>query len=174
MSDLSTLDTDDLRSMAVTHLDATTIAFDEVDELLDALVDRDSLAVLLYDLAELKRRLAEVYAHCEARLINEAGEKSFVIPNLGKFEVRSATKRTKWDWDRLVPTLVQKARQEMRLDSTTGEVESEGEATARVLRDTVSISSAKLTGLRARDIDPDEWCVVGEQTFSVQLPPRDL
>lgn len=165
-------DSDELEEYAGVKIAEIAAAFRALDQVCDQIVDRDALASLLMDLRDAKKQAADVYATCEKRLLNEAGERSFEVPMLGRFEVKRATKRTGWVWDRLIPDLVAKAREERRFNSDSGEVEGEGEATARVLRDCVSFSSAKVTGLRARGLSDDDYCTVEEGGYSVMLPSR--
>lgn len=167
---LTDLDTTELARKATEHVAAIVEALDALDLTIDALVDRDSLATLLYDLRDVKQRVAEVYGACESHVIEEAGERSFDLPNLGRFEVRKSVKRSKWDHDSLVSVLVRKANEERKFNSTTGEVEPEGEAVARTLRDCISFGQGKVTGLRARGIEADEFCQVDGETYSVSLP----
>lgn len=171
---MTDLDTHELVESANEHLAVLDRVLDLLDVTVTQLVDRDSLAAVLYALRDVKRRAAEVYSACERALLSEAGDKSFVVPNLGKFEVKRSTKRSGWRHDELVPVLVSKAMEERHFDGTSGEVESEGHAVARVLRDCISFGAGKVTGLRDRGIQADEYCQVDEASYSVQLPPPVL
>lgn len=168
----SRCDSDELEEYADAKIAEVSAALRALDQVLSEIVDRDTLASLLMDLRDVKKQAGDVFATCERRLLNEAGERSFDVPMLGRFEVRRSTKRTGWVWDRLIPDLIAKAREERRYNSDSGEVEGEGEATARVLRDCVSFSSAKVTGLRARGLSDDDYCTVEEGAYSVMLPAR--
>ena len=170
---MTDLDSTDLAREATALVGTINEALDAIDSALEELVDRDLLATLLYDLRDSRTRVAEVYATCEARLLSEAGEKSFIVANLGKFEVRAKKGRTGWKHDELVPALVAHANTERRLNGDTGEVEPEGHAVARVLRDCISFGAGKVTGLKARGFQVDEWCQVSDDGWTVQLPPRE-
>lgn len=165
-------DSDELEEFTDSKVVDASAALRNIDSVLPDMVDRDALASLLMDLRDLKKQADEVFKACEQRLLNEAGERSFDVPMLGRFEVKRGTKRTGWVWDRLIPDLVAKAREERRYNQDSGEVEGEGEATARVLRDCLSFSSAKVTGLRARGLSDDDYCQVEEGAYSVMLPSR--
>lgn len=166
------LDADELEEFCDAKVATITAALRDLDSVLEDMVDRDTLASLLMDLRDVKKQAGDVFSSCEKRLLNEAGERSFDVPMLGRFEVKKGTKRTGWVWDRLIPDLVAKAREERRFNADSGEVEGEGEATARVLRDCLSFSQAKVTGLRARGLSDDEYCTVEEGAYSVMLPSR--
>lgn len=171
-ADLSTLDADELASMAETHLSYIAQALDELDRLSAELVDRDALAGLLVELRDVKVAAARVYTNVESRLLAEAGERTFEVPSLGRFEVKKVVKRTGWRWDELVPVLVDKAQQERHFDGKSGEVEPEGVAVARVLRECVGFGYGKVRPLAARGVQVDEFCNVEEDGWTVQLPAR--
>lgn len=176
MADLSSFDTDELERIADEHLATLNRSLDDLAALTDALIDRDALAGILIQLRDVKARAGEVYAGFEAAVLSEAGERSFVVPQFGRFEVKPRKKRTGWVWDRLVPDLVTYARVEepRRVAPSTGEVESEGEVVARVMRDCVSMSGGKVTGLRARGIQPDAYCNEEDDGWTLSLPPVDV
>ena len=166
------LDADELAAHAETHLTTLLALLDELDRLVDVQVDRDSLAALLVGLRDVKTSAARVFANAERALLSEAGEKTFDVAGLGRFEAKKSIKRSAWRFDELVPVLVAKANEERHYDANTGTVEGEGEAVARVLRDCVSFGYGKVTGLRARGIDVDEWCQVDGEAWSIVLPKR--
>lgn len=157
-----------------TYLTGIKTALDRLDTIADELDDPQVLAATLLDLASVKRQAGEVYAHVEKSLLEVVGERTLDVPNLGRFTVKKTVKRSGWVWDRLVPDLVEKARQERRFNQDSGEVEGEGEATARVLRDCVGFSYAKVTGLKARQLNADEYCTIDGETWSVQLPSTEF
>lgn len=164
------LDADELAQHAETHLTTLVALLDELDRLCDVQVDRDALAALLVGLRDVRTAVGRVYSNAERALISEAGTRTFEVAALGRFEVRKNIKRTGWRWDELVPVLVAKAGTERLYDGTSGEVEPEGEAVARVLRECVGFSYGKVKALTARAIQPDEFCEVDEDGWSVTLP----
>lgn len=171
-ADLSTLDADELVEAANEHLAAIDMALDSIDRIAAELADRDALAGLLVELRDVKVAAARVYTNVESVLLAEAGEKTFEVPHLGRFEVKKVVKRTGWRWDELVPVLTAKALQERHYDGEAGEVESEGHAVARVLRDCIGFSYGKVRALEARGVQVDEFATVDGESWSVQLPAR--
>jgi hypothetical protein len=73
-----------------------------------------------------------------------------------------------------VPVVVARALDERQVDEATGEYERESSAVARVLRECISLGAGKVTGLRARGIQPDEFCKEEPDGWAVMLPPRSL
>lgn len=171
-ADLSTLDADELAAAAETQLSYIVGALDELDRIAVQLADRDALAGLLVELRDVKVAAARVYTNTETVLLGEAGERSFDVPHLGRFTIKKAVKRSDWRWDELVPVLTAKALQERHYDGEAGEVESEGHAVARVLRDCIGFSYGKVRALEARGVQIDEFCQLDGESWSVQLPAR--
>ncbi len=66
-----------------------------------------------------------------------------------------------------------RALDERKLDELTGEYDSEGAAVARVLEQCAR-PSWRLTPLRELGLDPDEWCEVEPDGWSIKLPGRTL
>ena len=66
---------------------------------------------------------------------------------------------------------------ERMLDAAAGEERSTADLTgweaAQALRECISFGAGKVTGLRARGLQPDEYCKETPDGWSVQLPPRD-
>lgn len=170
MTDLSTLDADELAQVAGEHVARITDALNALDAIAKQVADLDTLSMLLLSLRDVKRSAGEVYDAYRDRVLDEAGEKVWDSP-FGRFEIVKRTKRTGWRHDQLVPALVAHARfEESRLLSRDGEVEGEGEVVARVLRDTISFGAGKVRGLQARGFTPDEWCNAEEDGYDVRLP----
>lgn len=176
---LTDLDTDDLTNLAHDQLDAIDKALDTLTDIAEALVDRDAIAAVLYELHAAvvgwptkqhpaKARL--VLDAYKAALLSEAGERAFDTAQ-GRWEIKKSTKRTGWQWDALIPRLVAAGQTERRIiDPEAGEVESEGHAVARALRESVSFSGAKVTGLRARGIDASDYCNEEDGGYDLMVP----
>lgn len=131
-------------------------------------------AEILAMLRDVKADAARAYSAVEQTVIAAAGKKSYEVPGLGMVEIKKSTKRSAWRHDELVPVIVSHALDERQFDPDTGEaLEREAETVARVLRECVSFGAGKVTGLRARGIQPDEFCVEQEDGYSVRLPPRN-
>lgn len=168
--ELAGMDTDDLARAARSAVGDAVAALEDLALVVGHLVDRDRLAATLVDVRDVKKLAADVYSTVETALVSEAGEKSFDVPSLGRFEVRKKTKRSGWRHDELVPVLVAKANEERRLNTESGEVETEGHAVARVLRACISFGAGKVTGLRERGLQVDEWCNEEDDGYAVMLP----
>lgn len=130
------------------------------------------VAHLLSDLRAIKKDAARAYDEVERALLSLMGERKQEIPGLGVVEVKGSPRRTKWRHDELIPVIVSRALDERVFDPETGEAqEREAETVARVLRECISFGAGKVTGLRARGIQPDEYCQEDEMHYSIVLPP---
>lgn len=143
--------------------------FDEhVDE---ELPTAEQLAIILGAIRDCRADLAVLYGKVEAGLMSMAGEKRFTVEGLGEVEIRKSTKRSNWDSEGLTRNLVALALDERVLDETSGEYEPAWEAVARVLMECAR-PSWRVTPLRARGLQIDEWCSEEPGSYAVQLPPR--
>lgn len=134
-------------------------------------LDRDARATLMCAVRDCRADLATLLSVIEADLLTEAGERRFVVPGIGEVEVRRANKRSGWDNEGLTRKVVALALDERVLDETSGEYEPAHEAVARVLSECAR-PSWRVTPLRARGIQVDEFCSEEQGAYSVQLPPR--
>lgn len=175
MTDLASLDTDELARTAELHIGDIRSSLEKIAELTDHLVDRDALVIVLADLRDVltgKQSLASrVLGEVEAQLLSECNEKTFDTP-FGRVEVKRSTGWRGTKWDDLLPVLAQKARERRFLNTDAGQVEGEAEAAIRTLRECVSMSGIKTTGLKALDLAPDEYATPNDQGYSIKLPPR--
>lgn len=133
----------------------------------------DDVALCLYDMASVKRLAGRVYADMERHylsLCSDPSDRKREVLGVGLVEVRKRTKRTGWRMDELIPVVVARALDERKADEETGEIEREAVAVARAMRECLSISTGKVTGLRARGIQPDEFCLEEPDGYSVVLP----
>lgn len=176
---LSELDAEDLTSIAHGHLDDITAALKGLSEVAEHLTDRDSLAALVYELhakfvgwptkgAPAMARL--VLDEFKAALLSEAGERTFETVQ-GRWEIRQSKNRTGWKHDELIPVVVKAGQRERRIiDPENGEVEDEGFAVARALRECFSLGAGKIRGLQARGIDPADYCNEEPGSYDVVIP----
>jgi hypothetical protein len=136
--------------------------------------DRDELARLLVAIRDVRAAFAAFADRVESDLLIESGDKSWVVDGLGEVEIKRSIRRTGWRYDELVPIVVARVADEpgVLFDPETGErvpwTESAHRIAAR-LRECFSFS-AKVTGLRAIGIQPDEFCTEDEAAWSVRLP----
>lgn len=141
------------------------------DDSINTVTDPVDGVFLLAALRDMKQDLARVYEATEKHLLSLMGDKKMEVDGIGLVEVKRRTKRTQWRHDELWPVVVARALDERLLDEETGEYESAAEVVSRVLRDCMS-PSWKVTGLRARGIQPDEFCTEEQEGYSVVLPSR--
>lgn len=128
------------------------------------------LARALAILRDLKQDAATIYSEIEQRYLDslpDYGDR-VEVPGLGVVETHRRTKRTKWDTDALVADVLGAAAGD---DRAVGDLDPWEAVTA--LRECISFGAGKVTGLRARGLQPDEYCQETPDGWSVQLPPRD-
>lgn len=101
-------------------------------------------------------------------LADRLGREGHQLPDGRIAQVRRGKDRTEWDHDALIRLVVARGRDERKLDEETGEYEPEGEAVARALMECAR-PSWRLTPLRARGIDPDEYCASSPGRVSVVI-----
>lgn len=137
----------------------------------DARSNPEACAIVLAAIRDARQDLAKFAATVEADLMAAAGERRFTVDGLGEVEIKKTTKRTQWANEDLTKVVVARALDERIVDEATGEYEPREQAVARVLSECAR-PSWRLTPLRARAIDPDEFSTVTEESYGVQLPPR--
>lgn len=123
------------------------------------------LAALLFQLDLLISDVRMYRSRIEQEVARRSDTKLVEFPG-GTAEVKAGAKRTQWDNDLLYSHVVSRALDERQVDEGTGEYEPEGQAVARVLNECAR-PSWRLTPLRARGIDPDQFCNVEWGTPSV-------
>ena len=154
-----------------------------VAELYDVLADavaaesRDELVTLLVYIRDLRADLAALAKAVECELMPLAGEKQFVVPNIGEVTIRKQTRRTGWKHDLLLPVLIARIMDEPEtiFDRETGELlpyVQIGHNLTRRLRECVSFGAGKVTGLKAIGLDEEDFCTVTPDGYGVELPPR--
>ncbi len=132
----------------------------------------ESLAIILAAIRDCKADLTILQKKVEQELVAVAGKKRFVVEGMGEVEVRKSTKRNEWDHEGLARVLTAMAADERIVDTETGEYERESDAVARVLTECAGISYWRVTPLRARHIQVDEFCHEEPADWQVQLPKR--
>jgi hypothetical protein len=129
------------------------------------------LAIILAAIRDARADLSVLARKAEQHLLELAGEKRFMVAGLGEINIHGVIKRTRWENEALTRVLVALALDERRLDEQTGEYEPAHEAVARVLSECAR-PAWRVTPLRARGIQVDEFCQEDFDGYSVQLPPR--
>lgn len=133
----------------------------------------DDLARLLVAIRDARAALASFADDVSRDLLVLMGDKKMVVEGVGEVEAVKSTKRTKWENGTLARKVIALAYDERQFDEQTGEYEEAGAAVARVLLECAR-PSWRLGPLRARGIDPDEYCTVDEGVFTVRLPGREI
>lgn len=112
----------------------------------------------------LRRQLSVLERHVEDHVATLMPSKRVEIPGLG-MERRTSTSRTEWQTDGLLGELLYQTRAD-----ESGEIHEEGHA-GRLLEAIKQCASFswKVTGLRARGFEIDEWCREGEPKQTVQV-----
>lgn len=132
--------------------------------------DLDRAVSDLARLREIRQALAMWEGELTDWLADALGRNATDVDGVGRVEVKRGANRKEWDNDSLWRVVVSKARDERIANEMTGEYESEGEAVARVLADCMR-PSWRLTPLKDRGIDPDEFCSVSPGKTSVVITP---
>lgn len=123
----------------------------------------------LHELREIKQALTMWEGVLTDWIADYLGRNTMDLDGVGHVEVKHGANRKEWDNDALWRLVVARARDERKIDPETGEaLESEGEAVGRVLGECMR-PSWRLTPLRERDIDPDEYCQVSPGKTSVVI-----
>lgn len=120
----------------------------------------DEAARRLAALKAQRKELDVLMGDLESWLAERLPRGGMAVEGVGWLEAKPATKRTQWDHDEVVRHVTARARDERQVDPETGEYEPVEEAIVRVLRECAGIGYWKVTGLRARGLDPDEFCTV--------------
>lgn len=135
-----------------------------------ACTDRDRLAACLADMRSARAQVNEAYADVEKALLAVAGEKRFEVPMVGVVEVKRRTKRSGWDHDYLLRAVLDSRR----VNTATGEIVDETPVDKVASVYALKGYNASLEAIRARGLDPDEFCRAEPDGWSVKLPTRGL
>lgn len=131
----------------------------------------EQLVLMMVAIRNCRQDLASLYDEMEQMLLSLNSGREITIEGVGVVELKRSTKRTNWDNHELMRHVVSRALDERQVNEETGEAEPGWEAVARAIEECAR-PSWRLTPLRARGLDPDEFCVTEEAHRSVQLPPR--
>lgn len=124
--------------------------------------------------AALRDAAAELVRAADRRLTTLVPEdEPLILDNGERIRLEPNTTRKAWQHDEIWRRVLARARDELRIDKTTGEVlEEPVDALARVIRLTMGFKW-KPTGLRALGINPDDWCTV-EHGHTVTIDTTDV
>lgn len=152
--------------MSVDHIDhdEVTAMRTEVANLLDRALTADDpeMVVRLWWMVEAvrddaARAVGEIAEHAAKVLAghNLHGLRLEGLPPVVRYTPKT---RTGWDKDSLFSLLQRKVGEVDRLLSRDGEVEGDAEVALRLVKDTLSVSGGKVTGLKKLGADPAEFC----------------
>ena len=131
---------------AVNGLDAVNAL--DVDAV--AALPIDDALLVWNELTEAKRVLDGVLSLLPGALAPSWGEKQTEVPGVGVFVLRAKKDRTQWDKDALLRDVLDSRM----VNETTGEIESPLEKVLAVW----NLPAPRVTALRARGLDPDDYC----------------
>ena len=131
----------------------------------------EEYVTMLVAIRDLRADLAFVASELERDLLKSKPPKHILVEGLGEAEVKHSKRYTEWKNEELTAVVVARALDERILDETTGEFEAGFSAVARVLSECAR-PSWRVTPLRARGIQIDEFCHVEDAATSVVLPKR--
>ena len=148
---------------------STKLMLDAVNNLDDDLsrapeIDTNRGLACLAALEEVNRTLAIVRGVLVNILAAQMTEKRVTVENVGTFERRRKTDRTKWDKDELAHRVL-----DTRLESQATPGEYLEETQLQKILHVFPLGAPRLTALRARKIDPDEWCTSEPAGWAIQV-----
>ena len=114
-------------------------------------------------LADTARRLTDARDDLAALLAEDMPEKSMTVQGVGTFTKHRKADRKAWDKDELLRVVLDSRV----VDPETGEVRDESPLD-RVL-DVWNLPAPRTTALKARGIDPDEFCTVEYGHLTLQV-----
>lgn len=135
--------------------------------------DTAEVARALVQVRNARRSLGDIERELETELAeNRFESKVTTVSGVGTFEVRRGSVRKSWDSDGLVSLLVRRA-----LDPEgTGEIPGNPFAIAERIRDALTECAPftpsmgwRVTALRARGVDVDDYCATSPGRVSVQI-----
>lgn len=170
------LEVGDLVKAADHHVHSLGIAINELTNACGEILDPLLLAGYLADLRDHIQDARRAYDEIERFFLSEAGEKSYDVPNLGRVEVKSSKRRTRWQHDDLFRHVLARIADDRAVfwDVDDGTFLPSSEVAARIvdrLREVLS-PTWKVGGLKALGLSPGEFCDEDEAHHSVQLPSR--
>lgn len=131
-------------------------------ENLRPIIALDLLAPELRDLRSLVKILRIIDDDLAGRMVPLlANHVSVEVEGVGILQAKKGGERKGWDHEGLIRVVTAMGRDERRIDKESGEpLESEADAIVRALVECAGIRDWRTTKLRARGIDPDEFCSV--------------
>ncbi len=150
---------------------ATEFTFSMVDQMerLERLAEDatpDELVDLLVRIRDARAELDVTYHALEKELIAAAGAKQWEVPGHGYVEIKGKVKRTQWQSEDLLRAVFDSRL----INQATGEITDETpvEKVLHVWR----LGVPRVTALRERGFQIDEWCQEDFEGWTVKLPAR--
>lgn len=122
----------------------------------------DSLAYVLHELRQARQALSDAERDVEAKLAEAMPTKEMAVDGLA-LERRWSAARTEWSHEVIAKRVAAASRDERILNESTGEIEGESEAAARVVLSAAGIGYWRKGRLKELGIDPTEVCTPSEE-----------
>lgn len=149
-------------------------AVDDVILAADVLEDVDSeqAGTALAWLRTERKRLADVEAAVESlcvRTMEQTDEWQRDLSNGHRIVRHGGKKRKAWRHDDLFAVVLDRARSQRIANPETGDVESEGEAALRLVKDAASVNYWRVGVLKGWGLAVDEFCTVEKGRATVEV-----
>lgn len=119
--------------------------------------------VAWHEVARARQELAVAEARLADRLAEAMGTRQIVVDGYGVFERHRKTDRRKWDSEELRRVVLDTKL----VDPSTGEVKDE--TPVEKILHVWNLSAPRLTALRERNIDPDDYCESQRGGWALQV-----
>lgn len=175
--------TDDGPINAAAWLDAEIVSLnftlsalhEALPKALEAGLTIDACIDLIFTLADAKRDIGFLDEALRKEIQAQAGAKKIETAH-GPVEIKQSTRRTQWDKDSLLAHATARIIELPGvLTDDEGEIRPPAAIASQVvakLKDVVSISGGKVTGMKALGLQVDEFCREDPQGWSLVLPSR--
>jgi len=161
----------------VDFVDVSASALAAQTAMLGAAADLPGLAALLAAVRRARATLAFLESEVETAVAGLMASNVVTIPEVGVLERRGGRKRTEWDHARLASLLAVRVADQRRVDPDTGEILPR--PPGRLAQDVVDellacagVSYWKVGELRARKVDPADFCEEGPGRQTVGIRPH--
>jgi hypothetical protein len=129
--------------------------------------DLGEALVVWQTLADAVKTLGEARDDAGNDLAEDMPEKRLTVMGVGTFEVHRKSDRKSWDKDDLLRVVLD-SRLEVP-DPVTGEFTVKDESQLQKVLDVWNLPAPRTTALKARGIDPDEFCEVQYGKLTLQV-----
>lgn len=152
--------------------DTATLLLDTIRDISRLGDTRDDHVRHAVRIARLRADLADIHAELCDRIAAESPERRFDVDGYGRVEIRTSTRRTRWDHDTLLAHVVARLVDTPGVvwDPDTGERIPAPNAARNIadgIRASISLGAGKLRGLETLGLDADEYCQADEARPSI-------